>query len=1035
MRWTGWPLDRPIATVMMLICITVLGAVAVFHLPLGLLPIVNEPEIDISVPFPGAHPLEALRQVVEPIEAEVASIPEVKHIYGFVGPDFAEVEVQFDWNADLDVKKSEVRDAVERARAELPAGVGHVRVEGDTDGPGAEVLNGRISARRDLSESWELLDRRIRQPLERIRGVARVQLYGVDPQEVRIDLDLAALKQHGIEVGELIERVESANLDMDLGTIHGGALRYDVRTSARFHEVEPLRRLPLGRDGLELADVADVALREPELTRGRHLNRDFAIGFDIFKEPTANTIETVDRLMQRIGEIENDPELEGITVLVWDNAGESIRMALYGLRNAGFFGGVLAVSVLFLFLRRIVTTAIVAVAIPFSLLVTCGAMFMLGMEFNVLTLLGLMLGVGMLVDNAVVVIENVFRLQGKGMSADAAARLGVRQVATAVVAATATTVIVWSWLFIIEPNEMKIYIGQVAAVICLAVVCSLVISLTFIPLAAVRFVPRRRVAGGFLLSWVVPRYREVLGWTLRHRFLTLLPLFLLAASAMVPIQLIDKSGEPETAQRDVQINYQIHDDTTRDVLEGYINIVEDWVESRAEELQYEQIYSWFQEPRGAITRVYLPQQRSSKADIKQLRERLRVGMPVMPGVELEIGDRRGRDRGPRSGVVVRVAVHGEDPEFLEELAYDAESRLRGLPDVIEVWGPSLVGRQEARVEIDPERARRLDVSPQSVADAVSFVFRGRHLRRFHGESGEVDLIVGLSEFERPGVASLDDLPVPSVDGRTVPLGSVAQIEHSRTRPNIRRVDRRTTAWITLEFDEENTTGIQAQELVETQMAGLDLPEGYSWDWGRRHHDDNEALGVMFRGLLLSLLVVVLLMAALFESFTQPLAILITLPLALFGAFWSLWLFGFDLEILGFIGIVILVGVVVNNGIVMVEHVNALRREGQARSDALVEGCGDRLRPVLMTAITTVCGLTPLAMSQFTVAGVYIQTLAVAMIGGLISSTVFTLVALPVWYTAVEDLGAVLAGLLPGRRMGRGLRLPRADVLVGGPQRN
>jgi len=220
--------------------------------------------------------------------------------------------------------------------------------------------------------------------------------------------------------------------------------------------------------------------------------------------------------------------------------------------------------------------------------------------------------------------------------------------------------------------------------------------------------------------------------------------------------------------------------------------------------------------------------------------------------------------------------------------------------------------------------------------------------------------------------------------------------------------------VTVQFDDEATTSAEMRKVIGAEMAQVRLPEGYRWDWGQRQREDDEALGMMLVGVLVSMLVVVLLMMALFESFTQPLAILITLPLALVGAFWGLWAFGFVFEILAFIGVIILIGVVVNNGIVMVDHVNSLRRQGIDRETAVVDGCSDRLRPVLMTVITTVVGLIPLAISSFTVAGVYIQSLAVAMICGLASSTIFTLVGLPVWYVAVEDFGRVLAGLLPTR---------------------
>jgi len=1032
-RFTDLPLDRPVATLMLLLCLTVLGTVAVAYLPLGFMPVVEEPEIDIEVPFPGSHPLEGLRQVVRPIEEEVATIPDVKMIWGFVSPGNAEVEVQFDWGVNIDLKKMEVREAVERVRSSLPQGIGHIRVQGDTDGPGADILGGRISAERDLSESWDLLDRRIRRPLERIRGVARVHLYGVEPQEVRVDLDLAAIKRHNIGVGELIQRINAANLDMDLGAVRGDVLRYDVRTRTRFTDVETIRELIVGAGGVRLRDVAETTLREPILDYGRHLNRNFAIGFDVYKEPTANTIETVDRLLARIEEVRRDPELHGINVLVWMNQGEEIRQSLAGLRNAGLFGGLLAIGVLFFFLRRLSTTLIVAVAIPFSLLVTCGAMFLIGLEFNVLTLLGLMLGVGMLVDNAVVVIENIYRLQGKGVDPVQAARQGSRQVALAVVAATATTIIVWSWLFISEPDQMRIYIGEVALVICLSVTCSLLISLTFIPLAAARFVPRRQLRPGIFQRRLIPGYRRLLAWTLRHRVATLCCLLLLAGSAAIPIVFIEKSGQPRIQRRDVSIHYRVHDDSTKEVVEQHVNIVEDWIESRRDELGYDNLYSWYGAPGNAVTRVYLPRERATEAAMKRLREQLQEKLPVIPGVELELGDQRRRHRGPREGMFVRIALRGEDPEYLQDLASEVEERVRGLPHVKEIYGPSLVGSSEVRVMIDPARARALGVSPQRVADTVGFAFRGQHLRRYQGERGEIEMIMGLPETAQPGLAALIDLPIPTEDDELITLGAVAEVELARIPSNIQRVDRRTTAWVVLEFNEDEITTAEAKELVSERLEGLVLPEGYLWDWGQEMHREDEALRVMLRGILLSLLVVLLLMAALFESFTQPLAIIVTLPLALFGAFWALWLFGFVFEILGFIGVIILVGLVVNNGIVMVDHVNLLRREGKSREQALVEGCGDRLRPVLMTAITTIFGLTPLAFSEFTVAGVFVQSMAVAMIGGLASSTIFTLLALPVWYAAVEDVGKVVAGLFPSSLAGRRLRFPASGVLVDSEQ--
>ncbi len=1033
MALTDLPLDRPIATLMLLISLVVLGTVGVFLLPLDFMPVVKEPEIDIEIPFPGSHPLESLREVVEPLEDELATIPDVERLNGHAESGSARLEVRFAWGIDVDIKKMEVREAVERARPYLPETIGHISIEGDTDGGGAQVLAGRISAQRDLSTSWELLDRRIGRPLERIKGVARVDLYGVEQQQVRIDLDLDALRRHNVGPEIVLRAVNAASQDVDAGVIRADVARYEVRTLTRFHSADEIARLRIGEDGLRVGDVAVVELREPRLDYGRHLDRSFAIGIDVYKEPAANTVEVVDNLLERIEEIKQDPQLEGIQLLVWENAGEAIRNSLGGLRNAGLFGGLLAVLVLHFFLRRFRTTLIVATAIPFSLLVTCGVMYALGSQFNVLTLLGLMLGVGMLVDNAVVVIENIHRFEGLGLSPSQAARRGARQVAVAVVASTATTIFVWSWLFVSERNTMVIMMGAVALTICIAVACSLLISLTFIPLAAARFSPDDAVKPGWVLKTLVPAYRRVLDWTLDHRIVTLLCLFGLAGSVMWPLNKLEKTGDLPQQNRDVSITYRVFDDVSKEVMENYVDIVEDWVFSRRDELAFESVYSWYTERGFGMTRVYLPVSRSRPEDVALLRTRLREGTPVIPGVKVEVGDRdQWRHRGGQDRRMVSVALHGEDPEYLEDLAIQVEERMRGMEHLEEVWGPSVHGTKELRLMVDAEAAHALDVSPRGIAEAVGFAFRGRRLRRFQGADGEVEMVLGLPEEAQPGIDALADLRVPTRSGGEVPLSSVAEVTVARTPERIQREDRQTTQWVTAQFDKDAVTTDEAQALVEARMKGFAVPEGYSWDYGEWGHDRDDALGTMTRGVVLSLLAVILLMAAIFEDFTQPFAILITLMLAFFGAFWSLWLFGYDLNPIAFMGIIILIGIVVNNGIVLVDHVNSLRRGGVERRQALIEGCGDRLRPVIMTAISTIFGLLPLAVGRATVAGAYIDSIAVAVIGGLATSTIFTLLALPVWYTSLEDGLAFVFRALPQR--GPGERKTRVAASVLGDSR-
>ncbi len=529
---------------------------------------------------------------------------------------------------------------------------------------------------------------------------------------------------------------------------------------------------------------------------------------------------------------------------------------------------------------------------------------------------------------------------------------------------------------------------------------------------------------------LVPAYRRLLNWTLDHRLVTLVCLFVIAGSAAWPLSQIEKSGDMPNQTREVSIFLRVHDDVSKDVLEGHIDELEEWVFSRKEELGFDSVYSWYSEMGFCMTRIYLPEAEANPEAIEKLRSQLRVGLPEIAGVTVEVGDRDNwRHRGGQDRRMVSVALHGEDPEYLEDLSMQVEERMRGIEHLEEIWGPTQRGTKELRLLVDPDAAHSLEVTPRAVAETVGFAFRGRRLQRFQGPDGEVEMVLGLPEDAQPGIDALADLPVPNRSGGTVPLSSVAEVTIARTPERIQRENRQTTQWVAVQFDKDAVTTDEAKALVEERMVGFTVPEGYSWDFGQWGHDRDEALGTMFRGVVLSLMAVILLMAALFESFTQPFAILITLMLAFFGAFWSLWLGGYDLNPIAFMGIIILIGIVVNNGIVLVDHVNSLRVSGIERREALIEGCGDRLRPVMMTAITTIFGLIPLVMARATVAGAYIDSIAVVVIGGLATSTIFTLLALPVWYTALEDVGAAVLAALPRWRGGKSSKAPRGSVLA------
>lgn len=1009
MKVAEFAVRRPVTTFMGLISVMVLGWVAVYRLPLAFMPDVEFPYVEVSVPYPNGHPLEIMREIVEPLEDEIALITGIENMESEARPGQAEVRCSFKSGDNIALRRLEVRDAVDRARSHLPIGIGRIRIESDHGGPDTEaIMQGRIAATRDLSRDWDLIEQRIKSRLERVPGVARVDMYGIDPPRVEVDLDLDRLRQHGVSPTQLAAAIESANSGLAMGVVRGPQLRFDVRGAGRPETAEQIAALTIPGTSFRVGDLAQVNFKTPTLDHARRLNLKPAIGFDVFKAPNANTVAVAERLIKEVTAMNGDELLRGVEVLPWRNQAEEIKLSLKGLFDAGWHGGVLSVLVMLLFLRRISTTLVLSVSIPFSLLATCGALYVYGMDLNVLTMLGLMLGIGLLVDDAIVVMENVHRLQEAGVPPLKAAEQGASEVALAVTASTATTVIVWSWLLFAPQDVMSTYLSQVAITVSMAITCSLVISLTFIPLVVARFIKPKKQKPGPFEDWVQPAYRKLLALTLRHRMATLLALFAIAASTVFPFGRIEKTSEPKMIPSRVPISMQAQEPITLERFEEVVKRLEATLWPERERLGYTDLYGYYNENGWGSIFLVLPRERATEEHVAKLREQVQPLLPTIPGMEVTVRDRmfwRGRG-GNQGGRQVLLAVRGNEPEGVVLAAHQIRLQLEAtVPQEMSVYLPRQGEQREALIVVEPDRLRQAGTSAEAISNAVTNVFRGNTLRRLHTPRGEREVFIGVPERDAVGLSELENLPVRTAYG-TVALGGIAEIQLGNTPDVIRRDDRRIASFLAVNFPETMTTD-QAQQQVRSALRGVSLPLGAAWDFGAQGRERDDGLAQMKNGTLLSLLVVMLLMAGMFESIAQPLAIFITLPLAFCGALWTLWLGNYDLDVTGFMGVIILIGIVVKNGIVMVDHVNMLRQRGMERSAAILEGCGDRLRPVLMTAICTIVGLLPLAWSRSTVAGAFIDSMAVVVIGGMTTSTIFTLMGLPVWYTVLEDLVRVV----------------------------
>jgi hydrophobic/amphiphilic exporter-1 (mainly G- bacteria), HAE1 family len=493
MRHTRIALQRPVTTVMIALAVLAVGLISTTLLRLEAMPDITFPGMRVVIPYPGSTPEEMELLVVRPVEEALATLSGIEEIRATAGSDEAEFVVLFDWDRDPETASFDVRTKIDSIRPQLPAAADRVLMFSfsASDEPVTVI---RITSDQDLTDQYDTLERVLKRPIERLDGVARVDLQGVEPRELRVLVEPDRLAAYGVDVQELRFLLERSNFSVSAGQITENGQRFTVRPIGEFRSIADVRNL-LVRGDVRLSDIARVELVAPDLVLGRRMDGRPAVGIDVFKSTQANVVDVADRVIEAVEEARKSPQLQGVEILVVGNQADSIRQSLRELRNAGLVGAVLSFFMLLLFLRHLPTTLIVSLAVPSSLLVTLAAMYFMGFTLNILTMMGMLLAVGMLVDNSVVITESVFRhrqlMPGRPLEATIA---GVKEVGVATLAGTFSTVIVFLPLVFGERNQMSIFLVHVAVPIVVAMLASLVIAQTLIPMLAARMSPPPPVA-------------------------------------------------------------------------------------------------------------------------------------------------------------------------------------------------------------------------------------------------------------------------------------------------------------------------------------------------------------------------------------------------------------------------------------------------------------------------------------------------------------------------------------------------------------
>ena len=1023
MKHTEISLHRPVTTVVVFVAMALVGLIATRMLPLEKFPDIEFPGIFIQIPYEGSTPEEVERLITRPVEEALATLSGVERMFSSSSESSTEIFLQFGWDESMGAKGIEARAKVDAIRHQLPEDIRRIFVFTGSLGD-QPVLQLRISSERDLSDSYDLLDRILKRRLERLEGVSRVDLHGVDPREIRILLRPDMLAAYGVDIAQVRDLLTSSNFAVSAGKITAGGERFSVRPSGEFSSVDQIRDLVVTAQGLRLRDIADVELRTPERNYGRHLDQEYAIGVAINKTTGTNLVDVTDRVIEEVEKIGKLPQMQGINIFALDNQGDSVRESLGDLLNAGALGGLLAIVVLYLFLRQITTTLIVTASVPFSLLITLGALYFSGLTLNILSMMGLMLAVGMLVDNAVVITESIFRQRAENPEKPFTATIkGVREVGVAVIAGTMTTIIVFAPIVFGPRTDMSIFLTHVAVTIFVALLASLLIAQTLVPMLAARIAVPPQPKKGALIARLTDRYARSLEWIIGHRWWTFFGIILICIVGILPnmMGLVKFDMFPQDVGRRLFMPYHVEGQHPLERVEEAVNTVEDYLYSRKDEFNIRSVYSYYDQGRAEST-ILLTDEDDATLPTKEIIELIEKDLP-----QLAIGKPNFQFDQQGGGDGFSVQISGDSTEILNELSVDVVRALSTVEGLKDVTSDAEAGDPEIRVTIDRTRAANVGLTTSEIGRAVSIAMRGENMREFRDDSGEIEVRLAFREDDKQSIEQLADLPLYTPDGQRITLGSVASLHISRAPDTIRRTDRQTAVIIEANL-EEDVSPDDVRPRVNSLMDQIELPPGYSWKEGRGFERQDETAQMMMQNILLGIACIFLVMAALFESMLLPFSIILgSIVFSIFGVFLFFAATGTTFSFMAMIGIMILIGVVVNNGIVLVDHINNLRVGGMPRERAVILAGRDRLRPILMTVATTIVGLTPLAMGTTQVGGdgPPYYPMARAIIGGLAFSTLVSLLVVPALYIYFDNLAAWGRRVMRTARSAKSSRKPSA----------
>jgi HAE1 family hydrophobic/amphiphilic exporter-1 len=1008
-------LRRPVATLMAYLILLVVGVVSWRSLPVDLLPKVEFTQLNVRVRYPHVGPQEIEQIITNRIENVVAGLPNLERLSSFSEEGMSRVRLEFARGTDLDEAANDLRSALDRIRDDLPPEAQPPEIlKFDLDN--IEVVGLVATSTRHLEELTRVLEREISRRFKQIPGVGSVELLGGIHRQVRVDLHRDRLRAAGLTALDVEQAIRRDNTTVPGGNVKAGLSDMYVRPVAEYRTVgEVGRTVVTNVDGnpVHTADVAEVVDGWEDVRYLAEANGVPSVTVEVRKQSGSNTVDVAQRIRAEVARI--NAERDDLHLTIFSDQSTFINQSIDNVRSSGLWGSLLAILVLYAFLRSGASTAIIAISIPVSIIACFALLYFGGLTLNQMTFGGLALGVGMMVDNAVVVLENIVRKREEnGSPPEEAAAAGASEMGGAMLASTLTTCVVFLPLVFMQSTSGSLF-QSLALVVVFCQGCSLLVGFTVVPVLAARMLRRgsapRPIRPG-LTARLERGYGRLLRRALSHRrrMFALTGLAVLAAAVLWP--LIPVELAPQTDADEVDVELQMGQGTDLAVVRHYVDELEARVRGALPPGQVDMISTEIRGNDAEVELRLLPRERRTMTGA-QVADHLRAALEgKIPGGEVRVDAQPGlwilrRIFSSGEGQdAVEVELRGWDIDRADQLAAVMRTRMQQVPGITGVRVSRREGRPEERLVFDRERIAELGLSVSEVARAVQANVGGIEAGRLRDEGEEYPIVVRLKPEDRLYAQDLEQVSLRTPAGAAVPLSAVVSRERSHGPTGISRVDGQRVTYVNAQLEAGVAQG-DAVERVQKALADLVLPAGYAIVYSGEYQEQQEARQDFIIALLMAIALVYMLMAAQFERLIDPLIVMLSVPVALIGVVPALLLTGTSLNIQSVMGLVMLVGVVVSNAIVLVDTINLLRRQRHMNpGEAVVEAGRLRLRPILMSTATAVIGLLPMALGLG--AGAEIQApLARVVIGGLTASTLVTLVLVPVSYVVVAEARARL----------------------------